>query len=180
MKKTILFIIALLLMLPSCAPGMPNDEAITAIQELVEKSLPLNNILYGEGLMPDMARTSGVYAYALPSEYDSIDKIKQDLAEIFTPEYCEILYRSAFQGLAEGDISYALIAEDENGLKIYIDRDVYLKEEREYDFSTLKITRNREKEIRAKVDTTKDGERLSVEIKMKKINDVWLLDSPTY
>ena len=195
--KNKLVAVALLLCLAAtlagCAKEFTKEEIKEVFPELVENSFVLNEIYFGEGFLPcgEAGKDSSVYGYYYVKEdqygFHSISEIKEATEKIFTPEYAEILYKTAFDGLATGDtVVTPRYMEGELGILQSMSAVVYDLADRSYDYSTLQITKSSKDRVTVCVETVVDGDRYPVELIVVRYIDTetgertYRLDSPTY
>ena len=185
--------VCLLLCLVGCAETFTKEEIKEVLPALVEKSTVLNAIYFGEGFLPsdDTEKDSNVYGYYyVKSEqygFYSISELKDATEAVFTPEYAELLYKSAFEGLAAGEtVVIPRYMEGEMGILQSMSATVYDLPERSYDFSTLQIVKSGKDRVTVTVETVTEGGREPLElIVVRYINEesgekTYRLDSPTY
>lgn len=113
----LLLIILPILSLPSCSLD-DEDAFLAAARDLITRSVELNEIYFGEGIEYDSELGGiGIYYYAT-DEYlervgiSTVDDLKEITREVFSEEYCRIIFQSAFEGInynasedPEGDFS---------------------------------------------------------------------------
>lgn len=180
-----------LLALCSCAPKITESEVKGVLPTLVENSKVLNEIYFGEGFDEDKSvaesAVSGYY-YCDTSEYGlhSVLEIKEATEKVFTPEYAEILYQAAFEGVTtDSAVKGARFVEGEMGLMQSESDEVYELSEREFDYESVTVTKSDSKSVTVTVDTYVGGEKddtLTVIVKRygEEGEYYYLLDSPTY
>ena len=189
----LVFVLCLLLCVCACADTrMTADEIKAVLPDLVENSVVLNEIYFGEGFPPTSEAAKAVNVsgyYYVDCEFlgfYSITEIKEATEKIFTPEYAALLYQTAFDGFATDDtVVAARYIEGELGLMQSMHSTVYELPERSYDYSTLQIVKNSKDRARITVETVADGDRSTVELIVVRTTDadgayVYRLDSPTY
>lgn len=193
-KAAILLLFAcLVLSFASCGKEkMTTEELKKVLPDLVENSVVLNEIYFGEGFPPTSeagkdANVSGYYYVDCDFlGFYSITEIKEATEKIFTPEYAALLYQTAFDGFATDDtIVTARYIEGELGLMQSMHSTVYALPARSYDYSTLQITKGGTDRARITVETVADGDRSTVELIIVRTTAengeyTYRLDSPTY
>lgn len=190
MKKYLCVLLALSLLLPAalcgCAGGISEADAKAEVERLVEASLPVIYAVYGDGLPADPALGGrGKYIYvSKDAAFHSISGIKSAAEAVFTADMLEIIYRSAFEGVADedGNRLYALITEDSDGrLMVYGEYEPYITGRRVYDYSDIELLRCTSTRIEASVmSISPAGDAEYITVKLENSGGVWLLDSPTY
>lgn len=203
MKRLALFLAALLLALalPSCAKsGLSEDEIHDTVQSLVEASLPLNVIYYGDGLPyvddPDaVAALLGIaagtdfsvnYMPAAPdAPFQSEEAIKDATDDVFSPAMCEMLYEIAFTGVSTEDedkVAFARYIQQDGVLTVRIDlAEDALDMSRTFDFDAMEILIDETSRLRVEVPSFLAGKpSVPVRITLIKTPEGWRLDSPTY
>lgn len=180
-----------LLALCSCAPEITADEVKGVLPTLVENSKVLNEIYFGEGFDEDKSIAESAvagYYYCDTSEYGlhSVLEIKEATEKVFTPEYAEILYQAAFEGVTtDSAVKGARFVEGEMGLMQSKSDEVYELSDREFDYESVTVTKSNSKSVTVTVDTYVGGEKdetLTVIVKRygEEGSYSYLLDSPTY
>ncbi|MBQ8837409.1 MAG: hypothetical protein IJ002_07900 [Clostridia bacterium] len=180
-----------LLVLCSCAEKITLEEVKEVLPTLVENSKPLNEIYFGEGFKEDEtlagSAVSGYY-YCDTSEYglNSVLEIKDATEKVFTPEYAEVLYQAAFEGLSTDTVvSGARFVEADMGLMQKAGDEQYDIADREFDYNSLAIKKSGSKKVTVTVDTYIGGEKdETVSLIINRYGEEgsysYLLDSPTY
>ena len=123
------------------------------------------------------------------SAYISIDELKAAAQAVFSEQYLELIYSSAFDGVAyvEGaatGVRSARFIEQGGLLRQSNEIEPRLQSQRIYDFSTMKIVRpSNAKRVNISVDTHLEGEDEIININISLVRGAdgqWYLDSPTY
>ncbi len=207
----LLAVISILFSLFSCSDNEDKDvpdreynaaEVEQAAKILIEKSLSLNEILYGKGLEWEEGESNENYKKASSaslSHYgiNTVDELKKKISEVFSSKYIESLNKSdVFSSVKDGDTirfyTRYFDDEDENGkscIFVYTNYDYELKNGYEYitepkaigadgDIVIVKAT------VRASI-YGENGQIVKVrdfehEIKMIEENGAWRLNSETY
>ena len=191
----------------SCGVSYTDEEVYAAAKELVIKSVPLNDIYFGEGLPISDDReeverfyemitggAEGVNYHPVSEdcEFQSEEDIKAATEEVFSSAYCEYLYELAFTGISatfnEGtsdqrtdNASYARFIETGGVLTVRLDLPYEAMElNRTYDFSGMQIVKRKKNYVIVSVPTEKDGYSLEIELKLVLTEDGFRLDTPTY
>lgn len=187
-------VFAALLLLSSCGgEKFTLETAKDVLPKLVEASVPLNEIYFGDGFLPlsspDGEAPDGYYYVDGASlGFSSIAEIKEATLEVFTEEYAQILFAPAFDGVADGEIvEPPRYIEGEFGLCQQIGASPYLLFPRVYDFDTLAVKKKKGDRLTLTVDTVADGKLTNIELLLTRRTDgtaeggyLYRLDSPTY
>ena len=118
------------------------------------------------------------------SEYLYIDGIKAQAQQVYTTAYCEALFESCFEGVLIDGVTMLDYAEIGEWLYQSEAHDELIRDERIYDYSTMKIKRPSSGEyVNIEIDSylisspeivTKDTLSFAYE------DGNWYLDTPTY
>ncbi len=185
----------------SCGMSSFTDEEIrTAAAELIEASIPINEIYFGKGL-PAVAedsdqaeafsseiRTDATLLSYLPvaeeAGYASIDDIKAATEEVYSQSYCTYLYEMAFFGISTDDAeaSHARYQETESGI-LAVCKDLSVLDTRTYDTeeNNIKVQKKSGNTAVVEVQSYIEGEAdVKVSVQMLYEDGAWRLDSPTY
>lgn len=177
-KKAALFlaVLTMLIILVSCG-GADDNEILSALGELSPKARELYGIVYGDALAHGEVEDDGYARVSEDAEYQSIDEIKAALSEVFTPEYCEIIYNTAFSGVAveEGEIS-SKFGEDETGLYVNPSVTEGFAEPREFDITAAEVVKKNRFAAVVRIPHN-DGD---IEVTLTFIDGKWLIDSPMF
>ncbi len=200
LKSTVFVVIAALVLVSfsSCTPKYDEEVVISEAQRLIEASLEMNKIFFGEGLPYDQseadeilkeiegkeydidASLSRYIAVSEDSPYKSEWELRELIREIYSEEYAKVIEKRGFEGYDAG--VYARYLEDEGTLKINIkDAREGNKSVRTYDYSTLTIAKMKRGYVIVKVLSLLDGVESDIlEIKIVLEENGWRLDTPTY
>ncbi len=190
-KLVLLILLALTLGLCACNnSGMSDEELAQTAGALIEASHEINTIFYGEGLPVDEstsviededAAAVGNYCRVTDeSPYQSTDEIKAAAEQVFTNEYLNEIYESAFEG---NDILRPRYGTDSQG---HLTRDITIgtlkqtDEWTEWDLSSIKIKKASAGAVVFSITGTYRGETEEEVMQMVKTSGGWRLDSPTY
>ncbi|MBQ8475192.1 MAG: hypothetical protein IJ499_05990 [Clostridia bacterium] len=193
MKKIISVLLTLVIVslsVCSCSPHS-KEEIVSAAAELIEKSYEVNEIYYGKGLPYTDDIIIGITSeYALVDAeacgYSSVDDLKKAAQAVYSTDYCEHLFKVAFEGLSTEEletVSFARYIED-FGYQLTILKEVKetgLTLNRTYDLSTITVEKSARNAATVSVMSLVDG----VEDEVIKINLIyesngWRLNTPTY
>lgn len=192
MKRKILWVLLLLCTLVFTACGKENiteAEVREVLPTLVENSVTLNEIYFGEGFVPDANLESNVsgyyYANSMAAGFASISEIKDATEAVFTPEYAAILYGAAFEGMhTDTSVVAPRYVEGEMGILQSMHAVVYALPVREYLYDTVQIVEKGTERTTISVDTVANGETVTVQLLLVRTETLdgykYRLDSPTY
>lgn len=174
-------LLASVILLPSCK-RQSDEEAYDIACDLLERSYNLNVAYYGEGLPYDEEeQVEGSYYHIAE---DSPFKLRSDLIvetkAVFSDRIADDLISVYIDGTSSyGVVLYARYITGYDGyLTVRKDYDNILDEVEKYDTSTLEITKNRRREIKATVKSV-DGDSTLEVVLVYEMNG-WRIDSPTY
>jgi len=204
---SVVCIFSLLFTMCSCGVSYTDEEVIQAVSELVPMSEELNEIYFGEGLpiadeREDVERYYSMFEVDVDSvnyhpvsgecKFQSEEDIKTATEKVFSEQYCAYLYELAFSGISSvfyenteeqftQTASYARYIQTGDVLTVRIDLPYEAMElGREYDFSKIEIIKKKKNYAVVTVPTIKNGESLTVELKLIYTPDGFRLDTPTY
>ena len=114
MKKIITLILvfslafSLSLGLSSCDREYDANEVSTAAKDLIEKSLFLNKIYWGEGIpyMPSVSASLYCEADFIALSglgFYTVDELKKKTKEVFSKAYCEDIFETSFSSIKDGE-----------------------------------------------------------------------------
>lgn len=193
MKKIISVFLTLAVLsacLCACSPHS-NDDIAAAAKDLIEKSYEINEIYYGKGLPYTEDIIIGIATeYALVDSeacgYSTIEDLKKAAAAVYSADYCEHLFKVAFEGLSTEEletVSFARYLED-FGYQLTILKEAAekgLELNRTYDLSTLTVEKCQRNTATVSVTSLVDGvEDEVITITMVFEADGWRLNTPTY
>ncbi len=205
MKKAIVSLILITVLIvtvlctSSCSGKAPELEDVKErFIYLIENSKEINTIYFGSGLPVYERETllsnkKGVYyndTYTSHervmeiSRYLTVNEIKERSEEIYSTEYLEAMYETAFQGVMTGSSSaYMRFYESEDWLYQNLYATDFKLSERIYDYSTMQIVKPSNSEyINITIDTYTLEEKKVKNISLSFVYERgdWYLDSPTY
>ncbi|MBQ7660495.1 MAG: hypothetical protein IJS44_00395 [Clostridia bacterium] len=190
----LLLCLCLALLLSACGEQkLTSATAKEILPPLVEASVPLNEIYFGNGFLP-LARPDGdapdgyYYVDTTSLGFASISEIMEATRAVFTEEYAALLFAAAFDGVAVGEtVLPPRYIEGELGLCQRIGAAPYVLPTRVYDFDTLTVVRQKGDRTTLTVDTVADGKLTNIELLLTRRADstadggyIYRLDSPTY
>ncbi len=154
-------------------------------EPLIEASLVLDSILYGEGLATTEEGRDGKYARVTDEKYKSVEDIRLACAEIYTSGLCQVVENSVLSGKGTelGNI-YARYIDREGVLYKYDGYEPKSGLADHYDYESIKTVDATNKRIIFTIDryTAESDEPMQVEFTMlwSVSAQKWQLDSPTY
>ncbi len=205
MKKRIIaailtfVIISAALCTSACSGKAPELESVKdRFVYLIENSKGVNSLFFGRGL-PIYDR-EGILAQELGIYYDddmpsynkimentryiSVEQMKLAAEKVYSKEYLESIYETAFEGYLTGASSaYIRFYEDMNGLYQSRYATDFKLADRIYDYSTIEIVKPSSDEyinITVETYTLDDPVRRTIRLSFIFENGNWYLDSPTY
>ena len=172
-------------------------EVEAAAEDLIERSLVLNEILYGKGIGYIEDESTSIYKLADENslknfEIEHLSDIEPRLREVFSKAYVDTVYSSdIFTPLVEDEItkSYARYFEDEDKegkSTIYVNKSYNFVLKNSYEhIGNIKAVRSEGDFVivSATVRATRDGgisKDFELEIKLIEESEGWRLASPTY
>jgi hypothetical protein len=196
---SVLLIISICTSMISCEKNRKYDadEVIGAARVLIEKSIPLNELLYGKGL----AYTDegvGIYKRADKSSLDAfgisdLDQVKEMIKEIYSDSYSKTIFNSdTFSSIKIDDVvkSYNRYYQeyDDYGNPTYImvnsKYEYFLKGSYEYQESMEVVgVKGEVITVRALVTVTGENSKvknINLDIRLIEQENGWRLESPTY
>lgn len=190
-KSTALICALCILMSFLCACSSTNNAETREIaQPLIEQSLIMDKILYGEGLEVSAEDKEGKYSKVVSDEYKTLQSIRDKCAEVYTAELCAIIENSVLKGsTTEYGNSYAKYVELKGVLYKYDEAKVYIEYTRAFDFDSIKTKSATDKRIIFTIETYAADEEGNYSqepeiIEMKMLYDdsleAWRLDTPTF
>ncbi len=186
LHKFAAIVIMSMLIFPCSSCTAPDDTETRAIAEpLIEASLELDKILYGEGLNTTDEGKDGKYSRVVDEKFKCVEDIRVACGEIYSAGLCQVVENSVLTGKGTdvGNI-YARYIDRGGVLYKYDDYKVNEGLASHYDYSSIKTTDRTSKRIIFTVDryTSADGEGMEVEITLlwSASLECWQLDSPTY
>jgi hypothetical protein len=195
----LLLLVTTLFSIVSCENDREYDEGevLAAAAELIEKSLPLNELLYGKGLSYGEEHI-GIYYKATDESLaafgiETVEQMKNMVREVYSTDYSEsILTSDAFSPITVDDVIVGYTryyqSEDEdgnpNGIMVKSDYDYPLKNSYEYHANMSVIDVEGEViVVRTMVTATSvDGRKMTVNNDVRLIEEEsgWRLMTPTY
>lgn len=203
---SVLLILSVMIPLSGCAKGLPDDEAAAVVAELVEASLELNVIYFGDGMPAEADGDEhyvGFYSRLTDAApYLTEKELRQATLEVFTEAYASVIFQTYLVGIndseSEGTV-YARYVENGDRLTKKTDYEPLAPKVRTYDLENIKIMRSAPEYITATLQSFVEGKadaEVTVTLRLEEReretaetedNDnaaetelVWRLDSPTY
>lgn len=186
MKRTLIVIVMMITVLTSCRMGaadITDEEARQILGDLIPIAEELNEIFLGSGLEPSEYTveftTAAKYVEVSPdAKYQTMAALKAAARAVFSEEYCEILFESAFDG---SDDFTARYSESANGI-LQIDVNNYGYDLRTKLYPEQAAAKNKyDGKTAVSIPAEFDGVPCEdIIVYLVKENGNWLIDSPTY
>ena len=206
MKKLIsslLILIFILGALSSCADvKYDEDEVKAAARELIEDSIILNDIYWGDGIpyTDDKNTSDGVYYMAIDSYhrllgFNTIEELMTLTEKTFSRGYCKNIYSTVLTSIQDGDKAILLsryyqkynVKDGKTPEYIMVNStwDKILNGEVKYDYDSIKVSGAEEETVYVTVNATVTKDALEpqtreIRIALVKEDNGWRIDSPTY
>lgn len=183
----------------SCDRSYDENEVLCAARVLIEKSGPLNYIIWGGGIKYIEGGDEGSYREADPEDlkkygFETVEELKKQISEVYTAGYCESIFSTVFSSWGDEDGILGLAryiqeySDRENTvpkrIMVYSNANVFIKDEIEYLFDTLKVIGSEKEvvyvEITVKVTRDGDAQMHTKKIALLEEENGWRIDSPTY
>lgn len=192
----------LVVMLSSCSVDYTEAELKSAATELIEKSYEVNEIYFGKGLPVSSENSEAVKDFTagldvdvkavnyLPvadsCPYETIDQLKKLAGKVYSADYCNYLWKMAFEGMSTDDdqsVSYARYMTDYSGI-LTVRSDLAengAELSRTYDTENITVEKMKKDEASVTLNSFVDGkEDMEITFVLKREADGWRLDQPTY
>lgn len=177
------------------------DEAVVKEEaaRLIEKSMILNEIYWGEGI-PYIPTSASVYCEAnflalSDLGFYTIDELKEKTRAVFSEGFCEYVFSTAFSSVNDGEEiqfyaryyqKYADIEKQEpECIMVYSQFKNLLKDKVEYLYDTLTVTHSKGDTVYVKITAKVTNEEGKEQYREKKVGLIeeesgWKLDTTTY
>ncbi len=180
MKKLLCLFLTMILViaqLAACGGGASDEELLSALSALAPEAKELYSIIYGDAL-PHGEIGNDDYGQISPdAPYQSISELRAAIGKVFSHDYAKILANTAFNGVSsdEGMISAKFI---ERGYVLFVNPEVTedFGEPREFDLSKAKVLK-KNPYMAIVLLVHEEGD---LEVSMKNVDGVWLIDSPMF
>lgn len=191
-KKIFTFLLALTLLfsfsLTSCGDrDYDEEEVIAASRELLLKSIEVNKVFYGEGLIldEDTNFSNGSYypAYELQFEnlsFNDIEGLKKLTESVYTKDLSELIFSTKLSSVEDENYVISLARyyqRDDDFIRcimIYKDAEVLYTNEVDYIYDSIKVIGADGEYIKITVDTVltdKEGSSETVNIELKLLEE---------
>ena len=164
---------------------------------LIEASAEINEILFGAGLpvyeredeknselYANLASQYDKYEYvSTDSKYITVEDIKIAAEKVYTAEYLSSVYMMAFDGYADeiSGVTVARYLESEGWIFSSTTYEPLIDGKREFNYDTMKIVKPSSGDyVNIEIESSLNGEDLTVTLAFSKTEDGWRLDTPTY
>ncbi len=169
---------ALLAVLTGCSKGPEEEEAKKIVAALVEASLPLNDIYYGDGMKVEKKEDDMPAFYANvvdDAPYLTEAELREATLEVFTENFASaIIFKTFLEGYSSEGTSgvvYARYIENGDRLQKRIDFEQLIEsgKSRTYDLENIEILSSRKNEIKATLHSYVAGVRdVDVEVMIRR------------
>ena len=182
----------------SCSKKPDVEEVYDRFVYLIEESKELNTLFFGVGVPiykkdSTISNRRGIYFGYTKSSYDivmenskfySVDSMKRAAERVYSTNYLEAIYETAFDGVIYDGGSFLRFYSEGDSFYQNSAINVYDIEKRIYDYSTMKVVRpsNSQRvnvEIESYVASNPEARR-TITIAFQNENGEWYLDGPTY
>lgn len=176
-KFWVLILVVIMVTALTACGGADDAEIMSALDELAPKAYELYTVVYGDALPHGVIEDDGYARVLEGAKYQSVAEIKAALFEVFTPEYCTVIWNTAFGGVdvEEGTVD-AKFGEDETGFYVNPSATESFAEPRQFDTSTAKITRK----TRFIAEILIEHEDGDITVTLYNFRGEWLIDSPLF
>ena len=200
--SSLLVLITFLLTFTSCDRSYDEAEVKAAAKELIEESIILNDIYWGDGLPyhDDKNTSDNVYYMALESYhfnlgFKTIEELLSLTAETFSKGFCDQISTTILQSVQDGDKAILLSRyyQKYGGKNLNVPECIMVNStwkkiidsEVEYDYDSITVVGSEEDRVYVTLKATvkKDGydpQIRDLEIALVEEKDGWKIDSPTY
>ena len=191
MKKiTVIFMAVMLIVfsLVSCGGGADETEVLTAFTELYNKSVPINEYIFGKGLPYDNPESYNIEELSSPyyvpvsesSPYKSIEEFKAAVLEVYSKDYYDVsLSQGLFDGYGENSKDKPRYVEEKGVLKIDITKQG-LDITGTFDTATAKIKSSSADEAVVRAAWTSGATVKEYDLVLVLESTGWRFDTPTY
>ena len=193
-------VFSLALSLSSCDQKYNEEEVISAAKLLIEKSIVLNEIYWGAGILPSNPSSIALYSEANILDlsrlgFYTLDELKKKTEEVFTYSYCESIYSTSFSTVEDGEYipfypRYYQKYEDVEmtipvSIMVHSKIENLIPDKVEYLYDTLSVSHADRDKVYVKIKAIVTRDEKSVQIQEKiialKLEAAgWRIDSPTY
>ena len=204
MKKLIALILAVasVFSLAACDRSYDEGEVLSVAAELIDASVVLNEIFYGNGLPYNQSESSANGAYYEASVYylqnvgiSTVEDMKSRARLVFSKAYCEQIFGTVLSPVTDSDYILAMaryyqatdsLTGEPTAIMVYSKATPILTDEMEYDYDSLVCEGSRGERVYVKiavsVKDSESGEYHTVyrSIALIEEDEGWRIDSPSY
>ena len=173
-------------------------EVYDAAIDLIPKTVVLNELFYGYGIIADTSSTkfSGVYyeaEYMSQKKFgiDSVEKMKEMTRACFSSKEADGLISTKLSSILDENgtpialVRYYQDPVDTDVIMVNSEAVIYLKDKLVYKYDTLAVTHSVGENVYVKLDvdiTTEDGKEQTrtIEVALIEEKGEWRINSPTY
>ncbi len=173
----------------SCGGGADETEVLTAFTELYNKSVPINEYIFGKGLPYDNPESYNIEELSSPyyvpvsesSPYKTKAELEAAILAVYSRDYYDVSMRQGlFDGYGEKNKEKPRYVEENGVLKIDITKSQLITINGAFDTSTARVKSSSATEA-VVTATWKSGDTAKeYDLTMVYENGVWRMDSPTY
>ena len=174
-KKISLILVTLILVataVTSCGGGPADTEVLTAFTELYQKSVPINQYIFGKGLPYDNPESYNIDELSSPyyvpvsesSPYKTVEEFKAAVLEVYSKDYYDVSLR---QGLFDG---YGEKSKEKPGLDIT----------GTFDTASARVKSSSSDEAVITASWKSGASAKDYDLVLVLENGAWRLDTPTY
>ena len=175
-----------MLLFTTTACSAPDNQRTREIAEpLIEESLKLDKILYGEGLSTTEEGRDGKYVKVTDERFKTVEDIRVACGKIYTTGLCQVVENSVLtgKGTEHGNI-YARYIDRKGELYMYEGYEANTALADRYDYSSINTKDATDRRIIFTIDRyTKDSDtpmQIEITLLWSASGQCWQLDSPTY
>lgn len=187
--------VALVAAFSSCGKKYDEAEITAAAAKLIEASYEINTIFFGEGLPTVEGNPDDIMKYMEITEdspYHTEEEIRAAALKVYSPEYCELLFKRAFSGLTvdlgDGDevkeaelIGARYVVFDDRLVMLPLKDEDVIKLDRTYDTANIKVVMQKSSRADIVVPSFVDGvPDKDVTLTLVMTENGWRLEDPTY
>ncbi len=190
-KLSVIFLTVILIAVAviSCGGGVDQAEVLAAFTELYNKSVPINEYIFGKGLPYDNPESYNIEELSSPyyvpvsesSPYKTRAELEAAILEVYSKDYYDVsLKQGVFDGYGEKSKEKPRYVEENGVLKIDITKPNLITEPGIFETATARVKSSSAAEAvitasRKAGETVKD-----YNLTMVLESSGWRMDSPTY
>ena len=206
MKKIILLLLVVVILvgaMSSCGgKKYDENEVKSAAKSLIEASVILNEIYWGDGLQysedkntADGVYYEAVYVYHHHLGFDTIEELKSLTEKTFSKDYSRSVYSTLLQSIQDGDKAIILSryyqkynvkdGKTPESIMVNSEWDKIFLDEVVYDYDSIKVIGSEEETVYVTINATVsragyDPQTREIRVSLVEENEGWRIDSPTF